>query len=248
MSNRISIIVIVNNEEIYHGFLENLNQQDFKDYELIAINNYNHEFNSATKAFNKYIKEAKNELLMFVHPDIRFLKTDSLSQIVQSVNELKEFGIVGVAGAKKGENGERVIITNIVHGSKKEIAGYPLIKPEEVQTLDECLFLIRKDYLKKVKFKERDSWHLYAVEYCLNALSNGDKVYVIPANVWHMSNGKSLDYHYMLDLMTMAKEYRDQFQVLYTTVKKWTLKGISGYIYIRYYLLKQIVKKIIKRG
>ena len=55
--------------------------------------------------------------------------------------------------------------------------------PKEVQTLDECMFIIKKDYFNEHIFNERDSWHLYAVKYCLKVLINGDKVYVIPANL-----------------------------------------------------------------
>ena len=248
MIETISIIMIINNESIYKGFLDSLNNQDFKKIELIPIYNYDQEFNSASYAYNKYAKNAKGDLLIFMHPDIRFQDKHSLSNIIEYVNNLDDFGIVGVAGAKKGKNGEREILTNIVHGSKKEKAGNPIHSPEEVQTLDECMFIIKKDYFNKNMFTERESWHLYAVEYCLKVLNHGDKIYVIPLNVWHMSDGKSLNYNYVLDLISLAKDYKGQFPVLYTTVKKWDLKGVSGFLYLRYYLLKQLIKNTIMKG
>ena len=63
-----------------------------------------------------------------------------------------------------------------------------------------------------------------------------------------MSDGKSLNYNYVLDLISLAKDYKDQFPVLYTTVKKWDLKGVSGFLYLRYYLLKQLIKNTIMKG
>ena len=133
-------------------------------------------------------------------------------------------------------------MSNIVHGPKKEQAGIKIIEPREVQTLDECMFIIKSDYFQKHNFFERTSWHLYAVEYCINALINGDKVYVIPANVWHLSDGKSLDQLYVKSLIEMSSEYRYKFNTLYTTVRKWPIKGFKGYVYLRYYYLKQFLK------
>lgn len=242
MSKTVSIITIINDESIYKEFLDNINNQNFKDFELIPIYNYNQEFKSATTAFNEYAKKAQGKLLIFMHPDIRFQQKNSLSSIIEYVNNLDDFGIVGVAGAKRGKDGKREILTTIVHGNNKENAGNLINYPKEVQTLDECMFIIKKDYFNGHSFTERASWHLYAVEYCLKVLINRDKVYVIPANLWHMSDGKSLNYKYVVDLIKIAKDYKEKFPVLYTTVKKWDLKGIKGFFYLRYYFLKQYLK------
>ena len=34
---------------------------------------------------------------------------------------------------------------------------------------------------------------------------------------------------YVVDLIKVAKEYKEKFPVLYTTVKKWGLKGIKEF-------------------
>ena len=57
-----------------------------------------------------------------MHSDIRFQQKDSLSSIIEYVNNLDDFEIVGVAGAKKGKDGKREILTTIVHGNNKENA------------------------------------------------------------------------------------------------------------------------------
>ena len=81
-------------ETIYKGFLDSLNNQDFKKFELIPIYNYNQELNSASYAYNKYAKNANGDLLRFMHPDIRFQDKHSLSNIIEYVNNLDDFGIV----------------------------------------------------------------------------------------------------------------------------------------------------------
>lgn len=102
MIETISIIMIINNESIYKGFLDSLNNQDFKKIELIPIYNYDQEFNSASYAYNKYAKNAKGDLLIFMHPDIRFQDKHSLSNIIEYVNNLDDFELL-VLQEQKGK-------------------------------------------------------------------------------------------------------------------------------------------------
>ena len=39
MGNTVSMITIINDETIYKGFLDNINNQNFNDFELIPIYN-----------------------------------------------------------------------------------------------------------------------------------------------------------------------------------------------------------------
>ena len=95
----ISIITIANNNEVYNSFVDNLLKQKDINVQLLTVNNYNNTFKSAVEAYNSILKEAKYSPIIFCHPDIRFLDNNSLLNIVEQVEQLNDYGVVGIAGA-----------------------------------------------------------------------------------------------------------------------------------------------------
>ena len=234
----VSIITIVNKEDVFRGFKESLEGQNFKGFELIPVMNMNGEFKGAGEALNSGAAKATGDLLIFCHPDIRFRSPSALSDIV--TQSLKLDGVTGVAGAKETVPGKREIVTTIVQGERKESVGRPASAPEEVQTLDECMIAVKRDAF--ARFTEREGWHLYGAEYCLDAGRRGDKCFAIPSEIWHLSDGKSLDASYVTMLGELIEKFAE-LDYIYTTVKAWKCKG-SG-IYRKYYYFKQKVKKML---
>ena len=151
------------------------------------------------------------------------------------------FGVVGAAGAIQREK-KREIITAMVHGDNAMPLGTLVDRICEVQTVDECFFIVEREYFISHRFPETDGWHLHAVQYCLEAIKDGRKNYVVPARVWHLSDGKSLDYHYVNQLEELIKKEKEDFDLICTTVKAWPTKGIRAMIYRKYYVLKQYIK------
>lgn len=244
-NNKVIIFSIVNDQKKFDGFKESLNGQVHVNYKLIPILNYNGEFDSARRAFNQSAENIDGTYYVFSHPDIRFLDSNALSDIMEQIFVLDDFGVVGVAGAmRKGKHG-RKIITTIVQGNKKEKVGERINGITETQTVDECFFVIKGSYFQSHHFSDSPGWHLYSVEYCLEALRNGNKNYVVPARIWHMSSGASLDEKYMEQLEKLIRNYRDYFALIYTTVKAWPTKGSFAFLYRKYYWLKQRIKRII---
>lgn len=251
MNKQLSVLTIVNRQEIFEGFRESLQAQEEIDYELLPIVNLNGEYDSARKAYNEAALKAEGTYLLFSHPDIRFLKPEALKELMEQAEKIRDFGVIGVAGAKEkaGNSGKGEILAGIVHGSNQDYFGTRQIrKPEEVQTVDECLFLVKKDDFTEHPFQEKPGWHLYAVEYCLDALLNGQKNYVVPADVWHMSDGKSLNEKYVSQVDQMVRERRGQVDVIFTTIKTWPTKGLTAFLYRKYYWLKQRIKRAVMRN
>lgn len=242
----ISLITIVNDKDVYEGFLNSLGKQKNADYELIPIYNTNNEYQSARSAYNDAAQTAKGTYLCFVHPDVRFLDTDSLANILDQVMSIDDFGVIGIAGAQARGRKNRVILTTIVQGKQLNRVGEMISKPEEVQTVDECLFIVKNEYFQSVHFPQKDGWHLYGVEYCLQALGKGKKNYVIPSKIWHMSDGKSLDCKYVSQLNSLVKEYKNDYKLICTTVKAWPTRGICARLYRKYYWVKQYIKRKIR--
>lgn len=240
-----SILVISNNKEQYKIFEESLKTQKNVEYQLITIENYNNEYIGARQAFNEKISFAKYDILIFCHPDIIFLDENALQRIMKSISQLEDFGVAGSAGCKSGRKWE--ILSTMYHGENKVLCGTTVEKTIVVQCVDECFFVMKKNVVNSLKFTNLSGWHLYAVEQCIRANLFNKQNYVIPANIWHFSDGKSLDPQYVKTLLKLKEKYSLDEEVLNTTVKQWNLKSFSGYLYIQYYYYKQLIKKALKK-
>lgn len=241
-----SLLVIVNKESVFQQLLNNLQTQKDVSFELIEINNRNYQYDSARAAFNENVQRATGRYLVFLHPDICFQDEHALRDIMEHVQSLGEFGVAGIAGTPKTlVNNERVILSTILHGNEMLPAGEPLTAPAPVQTLDECMFIVDADYFRKSPFSDAPGWHLYCVEHCLQCIADGRKNYVVPARVWHHSDGKSLDWNYIPQLEILIKKYADMTPLINTTVRKWHTRGFGYRLFRKYYMFKQRLKAFL---
>ncbi|MDU5912997.1 MAG: glycosyltransferase [Anaerococcus vaginalis] len=243
-----SIVTIVNKQDVFKEFCKGVEQQIGVSFELIPIFNFDGDFKSARRAFNSVLDKCNGKYIIFTHPDIRFGTHRELHKTKIYLDQINEFGVVGAAGATSNKNNKnkRIIYSNIVHGSNKRKAGVTINSIQEVQTVDECFFILNRSYISSNKFSTLEGWHLYSVEMCLKCILENKKNYVIPLNIWHLSDGKSLDSNYMHQLNKIIKIYKNDFPILYTTVKLWKTKGILSILYRHYYYVKQRIKKILR--
>lgn len=224
----LSIITVVNNESIYNTFLKkSLLNQTFHNYEVIKIENKNNEYKTLGDAYRDGISRCKGELIMFAHPDIYFYHETELSTLVDRAimyfNNDSLIKIIGVAGIDYGSNGK--IYSTIVHGnckqdfsSKNNLAH---IKYKEVQTVDACCFIGKKEYFLDNFFsKKLMGFHFFIEELCLRNNKNGFKNIVIPCSLWHYSSGASLDYTYYREAIKIIKKYK-YLDYINTTSFKW---------------------------
>lgn len=217
----ISIICPTNNEEILNRDLKlSLKNQTFKDYELIVVNTLRKKYDSAVDALTEGINKAKGEYLLFVHQDVIMNDKDELRNIYNHICKIQKFGLLGVAGVTSYKN---EYVGNITDGpNKKKISDKCINYPTEVFSIDEVLFIIKKEQLKKYPFdKENKTWHLYAVEYSMLMHENNEKVYVIPSNIYHESDGKSMNDSYFTELKRIAKKYKKKYKRINTTIRDW---------------------------
>ncbi len=245
MGTKCSLITMYNDKEIAQGFQENLATQQQIDYELVPIDNFNGQYSSIREAYNEAFSKTCGEYVVFLHPDIRFLDAHTLADLMKECDALTDFGVVGIAGAAAGAKGDRIIYTSIVHGEEKLLPDFSQVihNAHEVQTVDECLFVIKREVFEQNPFIKEEGFHWYAVEYCLNMILAGKKNYAVPAKIWHMSSGKSMDPSYAVYLQKMIKRYGKDFDVIYTTIKKWPTRGLLPYIYRKYYYVKKVLER-----
>lgn len=241
-----SIITIVNKPKVFDKFRSKLDKQIGVKYELIPIMNDHNQFHSARMAYNSYLSKIKGDYVIFTHPDINFLQNDSLSKILKQVVDLPHLGVAGIAGSPwKHEGRHAFIVSTIVQGNSQKRIGKYINKPTIVQTVDECFFVMKRDYLIKHPFSTINGWHMYAVEQSLEAISNGLTNYVVPAKVWHDSTGASEDRSYVITGKQIVKKYGKEFPFINTTVTKWETKGWKARVYpwLKYYK-RQLRRKL----
>jgi hypothetical protein len=215
----ISIICVFNDKKVLNEYLLESLKDQTAHYELILIDNTNRKFKSAPDAFNNGAKNAKGNYLMFVHQDVDLCSKNWVENVEYVLNSLSNLGIAGVAGKSK-----EGVVSNIKHGIPPILAGkIQIIRPTQVQTLDECLFILPKPVFNMYKFDEEicNDWHLYTVEYCLRVLKSNLNVFVIPNNIYHASAGYSISKSYFVILENLLRKYENDYKCIYTTVWNW---------------------------
>lgn len=241
----ISLISIVNNDEVFNSFKRNLRTQKDIKYELIKVNNQNNQFDSARAALNKGAKKSHSKYLAFVHPDVRFTNEYALRNIFDYVSGVGDFGVIGVAGCKEGR--KNYILTNIIQGKNAERIGTRISDVCKVQTVDECFFIEKRSFFLKMPFSEKKGWHFYAVEQCLRSIIAGKSNYVIPAELWHLSPGDSENIEYVRMGFNLVKKYGRYFEPINTTVEKWSTRGAKKYYMPWLFFVMHKAKKKIRK-
>lgn len=184
-----------------------------ENYESVFLDNTKNQYQSAAQALNMGAKQATGEYLVFVHQDVN-IDDDFLVNLKKYFSD-NENSILGVAGVKS----DGIVLTNITQGPNHIEAGTHKIKEiTDVLTLDEVLIAIKREDFLTVQFDEKVCihWHLYGVELCLNAQSQGMQCKVIPEHIYHLSSG-TLSESYAHSLQAIIKKHRKDYPIIATT-------------------------------
>jgi len=217
----LSIICASNNNKILEECVKKtLDKQTYKDWELIIIDTKKNKYTGASDALMSGAKNANGDILIFIHHDVIFNTEYELENIVKQIEKIKDFGILGIAGAayKKG-----ILVGNITNGEPPiHISEEKINEPTEVQTLDEVMFIVKKENLEEYPLNlENKTWHLYAVEYSLLMKEKNKKVLVIPCNIHHLSAGASMNKEYYKKLINVRQKYKSNCKKINTTCGCW---------------------------
>ena len=156
-------------------------------------------------------------------------------------------GIFGVAGSLYGS--ESKVVSSIIHlpdgiraGDKGVLdkKGYQI-----VQSLDACCFLMPADIARKYGFWEGlKGIHMCVEELCFRLKENGMSAVVIPANLWHMSEGKSLDKTFYREALKVLRRHPDM-EYFNTTSMQARVDFLIKWKF-RYWQIKIIVYRWLK--
>ena len=186
----LSIIVVYNNERALNEILLPSVKNQTAKFELIAIDNTKGQFSSAAEALNHGVKQANGKYIMFVHQDVELDSELWLENAERILDSIPDLGIAGVAGmSEKGRNNRERGRGYLSDCGEIWRWSNAIQKPEEVQTLDECLLIVPKSVFSELQFDEKtfDGWHCYGADYCLSVKQTGLKAYVIPVFIYHRS-------------------------------------------------------------
>ena len=227
----ISVVCVYNNEKTLKDVLLKSLEKQTVEFELITIDN---RYRSAAEVLNCGGAKTKGDYIMFVGQDFWLGSNSWLEDAERTLELLPDLGVAGVAGVS--DTGGRF------GAVRWEGDDNPVPKPEEVQTLDECLLIMPKSVFDRLKFDEElfDGWHCYGADYCLNAAQLGLKSYVLPASGSHSCARENLEellkYQHRLYM-----KHRKNFKHVHTWVGgiSWlrlqlrSLRQILGPFYLR---------------
>lgn len=239
----ISIICVFNDKQILDSCLIASLVGQTAAHEVILLDNQKGRYVSAASALNEGARKAQGDLLVFCHQDIKFLRPDALDTIARFISLLGDTVVVGPAG--KSSIPPYGTYTNMHHGIvyDRPAGDYPIQSYQEVDTLDECLFAMRREVFDDLQFDEVvcNGWHLYVVDYCLGVHTQlNSKVYAVDIPVQHVSEGSSMNASYFRILRNLGGKYAGTYAKVYTTMGDYSFSCIA------YDQCKYTVKCVLK--
>jgi hypothetical protein len=158
------------------------------DVEYIPVDNVGHAFSSAGAALNHAARQARGDVVVFVHQDVYL---HDLGLVAEAARHLDgdRWSILGAAGV---DHRGRVVGAM---RDRVEIIGADAPDPEPVDSLDEVLFMIRRDRVLEHPLTEDPelAWHAYAVEYGVRMRRHGLLAGATNLGITHNSLTVNLD-------------------------------------------------------
>lgn len=185
--------------------------------EVIEIVN---EGESLTKAYNRGLKEATNDIVVFCHDDIVFTKDGWGRKLIKHFNK-SDFGILGIAGTTDMDVSGRwwtdaskmVGVVKHSHEGRtweSKYSGNFTDRIIETVTVDGLFFVVHKDRIKETFDEAVEGFHFYEVNFNLRNHLAGVKIGVIfDVKVTHKSIGQTND-EWEKNRIKFSEEFKDK--------------------------------------
>ena len=142
---------------------------------------------SLTEIYNIGLKEAKNDIIVFMHDDLILETANITPKIVKLFQKHSEYGIIGIAGTDKLTSGRwwdsrdnMFGVVGHLHEGKRHVNHYSkgsfvdVLKP--VVVVDGLFFMVDRRRLKKQFNEEFKGFHFYDISFCYENFKEGVKV------------------------------------------------------------------------
>lgn len=176
MDNKITIVVSSREtHEQKKEFLKMIGTTCGCDYEITFI--VNKDGVSLTKIYSDMLEKIENNVIVFIHDDIEFLKKDWGAEVLRLFNEHTEYGIIGVAGSAEFDSkgswwGYNKKYGQVLHrkDNKSWLTTFsPLLEEDlvEVAVVDGLFMAVNKDRISQNFDKTIKGFHMYDIDFCL---------------------------------------------------------------------------------
>lgn len=152
------------------------------EVQYLPVDNTAHAFPSAGEALNHAVRLAHHDVVVFVHQDVYLHDIDRLAGAASALDDPR-WGVLGASGV----TGDRQWVGRL--RDRVILVGGPAPEPVPVDTLDEVLFMARRELLLDEPLSEDPdlAWHAYAVEYALRMRSAGRLAGAVDTAITHNS-------------------------------------------------------------
>jgi hypothetical protein len=144
---------------------------------------------SLTKSYNRGYKQAKNDIVVFMHDDVSFDTSSWGNKLIKHFQNT-EFGILGLAGTtdipssgKWWEDRKKMVgIVNHQHGGKKWESKYSKSLGNdiaEVVIIDGLFFAVDKNRIKETFNESVEGFHFYEIDFVFRNYLSGVKIGVM---------------------------------------------------------------------
>jgi len=142
---------------------------------------------SLTEIYNKGLKDAKNDIVVFMHDDLILETPNMTPKIVKLFEKHPEYGIIGIAGTDKltsgmwWQNRENMFgVVGHIQEGKRHVNHYSkavfndVLK--DVVIVDGLFFIVHKGRIKKEFNEQFAGFHFYDISFCVENLLEGVKI------------------------------------------------------------------------
>lgn len=202
----------------------------YKNLEVIEIINNGE---SLTTAYNRGLKQATNDIVVFCHDDISLETKQWADKLLKLFKRNPEYGILGVAGTKElpssgkwWENPKKMYgRVSHTHEGKTWLSSYSDDlgqNIEEVVTVDGVFFAIDKTKILTEFNETVEGFHFYDVTFCFENYLKGVKIGVTTAiRINHKSIGMTNE-SWEINRNNFAENFKENLPV---SIKKTLRKG-----------------------
>lgn len=209
-------------------FIQHVNDTCGCPMNMIFVSNPNGM--SLTTIYHDILEQNPNNIIVFIHDDIEFLRKGWGAEVLRLFNQHTEYGIIGVAGsAEFDENGAWWNYDNkygqVLHRSEGKCwlsAFSPLLEKdlEEVCVIDGLFIAVHKERLHSNFNKDIEGFHMYDIDFCLsNYISKKCKIGVTTnIRLAHNSVGMLSD-GWFVNRDKVTKKYNEYYPIKVQTKK-----------------------------
>jgi hypothetical protein len=198
MSHKIS--VVFSTRKIDENFIEHVKKTCmYKGVEVLPYEN-NGEY-SLTEIYNKGLKDASSDIIIFCHDDILFETKNWGEKVLKAFEKNPEYGILGVAGTNHMVSGMWWEVRSAMHGTVKHTDGTKVWankysenygnQLKEMVAVDGLFIAVDRTRIENIFDDRFKGFHFYDISFCLSNYINGVDIGLISnITILHKSVGQ----------------------------------------------------------